>query len=139
MSFLDAEGAQSGYSLRGCFTMVVVFLVGITFCMGSVLIAADVSCVSNASTWLPEYPDAELVSQDYTMVRAFGIGETTRILYTEEDLGVVRRWYQDTITDLAVEGKSRVGVARSNWRVTEPEDGNGSLIILAQDCASGIF
>lgn len=139
MGFLDAEGAHGGYSVRGCLSMFLVFAVGSLLCMGSVMVAADIGCVNNANTWLPDYPDAELVRQDYTMLRAFGLGETTRILYSTEELGVVRRWYQDTTTQLAVDGKTRVGVARANWRVTEPDDGNGALIILSQDCASGIF
>jgi hypothetical protein len=134
---MEYAAHESRYSNKGCMIAMFFMLVGIVVCSASIYVAADVSCTNDARTWLEDYPESELITEDYTFFRAFGLGETTRVLYTADHANDVRNWYltQDRARD--AEGLRRnIGIARMNWQVTGADDRDeGSYILLYSECA----
>jgi hypothetical protein len=134
MSFAEnMPGRQVGW--RGCLISSVVILLGITLLIVGIYVAVDASCVASAENWLPDYPGSTFVEQDYSWLRAFGIGETQRILYSTDEVEQVRLWYYRRDIAKGEAGESRAGgVAALNWAMTAHPDG-GTTIILSSVCA----
>lgn len=126
------------YTAKGCFFIMIAIVFGI-FGLGTAwYVVVDVSCVTQANRWLPDYPGAEFISEDYTFVRAWGIGETTRVLYTEDDSGTVRAWYSDRYRELDDEGYTRTDATARMRYVVRTADEGGSVITLLSNCSSGL-
>lgn len=132
------EYRQSNLGLRGCLVLSLLMLLGVLGIGGGFYAAIDISCVAAANEWLPDYPDAELVEETYSFLRPWGVGETTRILYSPDAPFDVSIWYREGDRERSDEGKSPTdGPARMRWFVRETEDG-GSTILLTSNCSSGI-
>lgn len=119
----------------------LIFLLGITgailMCSSSIYVGMDLTCYNDAQRWLEDYPDSEVVSETYSFIRPFGIGETTRILYTEDSRNEVWDWYFRRDQRVNATGERRddsFGVLR--WFVDEAQDGDGTQIVLYSDCSS---
>ncbi len=134
---MEYPAHESRYSNRGCAVAMVLSVIGIFVCAVAIYIAADVSCVRDANTWLVDYPGAELVSEDYTFLRPFGIGVTTRILYTTDPQTQVGMWYRNRDQALNIEqGLSRnTGIAQMRWTAAPAQDRDGTYIRLYSECA----
>ncbi|NJL57793.1 hypothetical protein HC928_23680 [bacterium] len=132
------EYRRSHMGLRGCLLLSLLMLLGLLGIGGGFYAAIDISCVSAAAEWLPDYPGAELVEQTHSFIRPWGVGETTRILYTPDAPFDVNTWYRDGDLERTREGKSPTsGPARMRWFVREADDG-GSTILLFSNCSSGL-
>ncbi|MDX1992326.1 MAG: hypothetical protein SF029_08055 [bacterium] len=128
----NMPGRQVGW--QGCLISSVVILLGIVVLIVGIYIAIDASCVASAEDWLPDYPGSTFVEQDYSWLRAFGIGETQRILYSSDEVEQVRRWYFERDLAKGNAGASRGGVAALGWAMTAHPD-DGTTIILSSVCA----
>jgi len=135
LGFVDSmQGRQT--TLKGCLIVGLGMLLGTLACVSVIYIAVDTSCVSSANTWLPDYSGSQLVSEEHSWLRSFGIGETTRILYTTDTSGIVSRWYtrQDILNES--QGKSRDGqIAQLRWAVGRDQNTDGAVIALVSRCA----
>lgn len=124
----------------GCLVTTLAMIVGTFLCIGSLALAIDGSCVRDANRWLVDYPDSEVVTEDYNFLRPFGLGETTRILYTPDPVRDVRLWYNRHNTELSAQGYNRSsGQARMIWRANADPERNGTRIFLYVDCANTAF
>ncbi len=132
-------GYSRVYTWRTWFMFLVIIFVIFSVCGMTVYVGLDVSCYNDAQKWLPDYPDAELVNESHTFVRAFGVGETTRILYTTDDQQTVYDWYFDHDQANNVTGARRDdGIGFMRWTVAE-NDGGGTQIVLYSECSSDII
>ena len=140
MSYADPT-TSTGYSTRTWIIFMIGVFFAITACGLFVYIGYDVSCHNDANTWLPDYPDAEFVSEEYTFFRAWGIGETNRTLYSPDPVVTVRQWYINNNIRLADETGQRSdnSLALLRYFVRESEDREGSTIVLYSECASDII
>lgn len=130
---------ESSYTRRGCFIVILMIIVGIFACGGIFYVAVDVSCVADANLWLRDYPNSRLERQTYTFVRPFGIGNTTRILYSPDPVSAVRSWYmaRDKRLIEAGEVKNR-GYARVTYLLNDAPNSDGTVIALVSNCANGL-
>jgi hypothetical protein len=140
MHFHDDPPPSKGWGLRGCLFQLVVMTLAIMLCLSGITVAVDASCHRDSTRWLVDYPDSEVVSHEYTFIRAWGIGETTRMLYSPHDPTTVRLWYNNHNTEIASQGHVRGGgQADMRWQIIENPDGDGTLIVLTTRCATQIF
>ncbi|MFW5747997.1 MAG: hypothetical protein ACOCYT_00130 [Chloroflexota bacterium] len=91
----------------------------------------DQMCVNEMKRFMPIYPDAEIISQEYNFLRPYGIGETVMLLYSADDSRTVGGWYGRHIGMELREGRNLV---RNEWSVVRAEDRQGSQIILYGRC-----
>lgn len=127
----------SSLSLRGCLGFLMASIIGISLCTVTVYGGVEYSCNRDAKEWLVDYPDADLVSEEYSWLRAFGIGRTVRTLYTPDSKNDVIRWYAQHSRELTDQGKTQGdGFARIGWQYITGPDGEGTTIQLSSDCAS---
>ncbi|MBC7870991.1 MAG: hypothetical protein H7Y09_09155 [Chitinophagaceae bacterium] len=135
MGFVDSMQGRRTTS-KGCLIVGLGMLLGTLACISVIYFAVDNSCVSSANTWLPDYAGSQLVSEEHSWLRPFGIGETTRILYTTNAFDTVSRWYtrQDILNES--QGKSRDGqIAQLRWATGRDQNTDGTVIALVSRCA----
>jgi hypothetical protein len=138
MGFIEQiHGERRSGGFRGCFLATLGITLGILICTFSVYVAVDVSCTGDAGRWLPDYPGAEVVSQTYSWLRPFGIGETIRVLYSPDSRRDVVNWYADRDQARVDRGDARDGgPALMRWAIVPPANGaSGSTIILTSVCS----
>ena len=122
------------FTLKGCLVFLSVVVTGLFLCMTTMFVSVDRKCVGDAHTFLPDYPGAEVIDAQYSWIHAFGIGETTRTLYTPDDRSLVIRWYQAHEQALSDEGKMvSSGYATVRRFLSQPE-GGGTIIRLYSQC-----
>ena len=109
-------------------------MLGIVVCSAVTFTVIDQKCLADSTRWLPDYPKATLVSQEYDFLRPFGIGETVRQLYSPDAANVVRRWYGEAWAKIGEENPD-LGLAQPGYIVSEA-DSTGSTIMLYSECAS---
>ncbi len=110
--------------------LILVF-VSVT-CIGGILAAAGFQCSSDIETWVPYYPNSELVSHQYDLIpRVLGTGVTT--LASPDDVETVKQFYRDHMIETLQSGRNR-GLASTDWQVRENPDGDGAQIILFSSC-----
>lgn len=136
--FVEARvplGSQ-GHRARGCLATMLLILVGLLGCIGSLYVLADNSCVNAANVWLPDYPGSRLVSEEYSWLRPFGVGETSRLLITPDDPDQVRRWYYQEDIAKGSRGLSRDrNIAVLRWTVSRDSQTGSAIIRLFSSCA----
>jgi hypothetical protein len=124
---------------RGCrrtLLSTLIIIGAIVLCVGGITLGIDGACVASIGPRAPLYPNATLISERHTLLRAFGTGETVMILYSPDDSKTVNDWYARTVGEELRNNMQR-GVrvyGSANWTVTEAEDGKGSQIILYSTC-----
>jgi hypothetical protein len=130
------DPSERRYTWRSCFVFVILSPLLTFFCAVSVYAAIHIHCQQEANIWVLDYPGATLVSEDYTWLGAYSIGETVRVLYTTDSASDVRRWYITEYRRLGDEGKLRnSGLARIDYRVFDADDREGSFIYLFCNCS----
>jgi len=102
-------------------------------CIGGILFVADAQCASDIEAWLPLYPDAEIVSQDYNLIRVRGIGTGQTVQISEDDVETVKQFYRDQTIENMNTQRGR-GLASTDWRIVENPNGEGTQITLITSC-----
>jgi len=129
------EESRYHWSKKGCLLLPLLMLVAIALCFTSIGVVVDVSCAKDAKVWLVDYPNAEVVSQEHSWLRPFGMGTTHRVLYTPDSRITVFRWYQDHDMELNRQQEWRDdGIATMRWRLFTVPDNEGTYIELYSDC-----
>lgn len=123
-------------SPKGCLVSISLILVGIVALVLLVNALVDNACARGARNWLPYYPGAEVISEDYTFVRMWGIGTSQQVLYSTDDLDTVEDWYQDWNRQQGLAFADRGG-AQMAWNVDEADSG-GTTITLRSQCARSL-
>ena len=119
----------------GCLPFMGAITIGLIVIISGLYLWVDTSCISGADRWLNDYPASQFIDEDYSFIRPFGIGETTRILYSEHSLNTVRNWYFDEDRNRNRRGLNRGdGVAWMRWYVQEA-DNDSTIIILKSECS----
>jgi len=132
----DLEHSRN-YSTRTWLLFLLAVVIGVTLCSTSVYAALEIRCYQDTRQSLPVYPGAEVLQEEYSFIRAWGIGETQQILYSPDSTNTVRAWYIDYFfeNDLSTPDGFQ-GVANTQWFVTDASDGEGAQIVLYADCSS---
>lgn len=125
----------SGYSLKKLVVSLVLIAIGVFVMAVLITLGADALCVRDSTRWLPPYPGSEIVEERFTFLRMWGVGQTTQVLYTADNINTVRQWYFEQDTENSRGGNARGGLATVNWQLSEPEDREGTVITLQSSCA----
>lgn len=125
------ERPQVGCS--GTIRVVIIIIIGIFLCSGGMFFAVDSRCVSLASTWIPVYPNSELVFETHEYLRPFGAGQTRAQYSSPDDITTVRQWYIDHRSELGLFNDGQI--ANFRYSVSEATDKTGSMITLISRCA----
>ncbi len=113
---------------------VLLIMVGCTVaCMGIFVFSLDEVCRANIAMRQPLYPNAEVITTEYSLLRPRAMGITRLTLATADDAETVRQWFRDLTIDLLQKGEFR-GIASLNYHVRENPEGEGSLIDLYSEC-----
>lgn len=119
------------YTPRTVVLSLFGILFGVFLCFGGTLVVIDNVCAQNAAEYLLYYPNAEVASEDYTFVRAWGMGETTVVLETDDSTIRVLDWYRDnrpTIQPVNL-------LATMDQTVRRDDATGGTRIVLTSECA----
>lgn len=130
---------DSRYTTRGCLLGILMIVLGIIGCGSIFYVAVDTSCVSDADLWLVDYPNSRLQEETFSFFRPFGIGQTTRVLYSPDPINAVRDWYMDRDRRLIEAGnvKNR-NYARMAYLLDNAPGDDGTVIALVSNCAQGL-
>jgi len=103
---------QRTTSLKGCLIVSLLMVGSTVLCIFFGYVTADVLCVRHADPWMVDYPDAEVevITQEHSFLRPWGIGATTRVIRVYEDPRVVRQWYRDRHFALDASGTDTQGI-----------------------------
>lgn len=121
------------YTWRNCLMVFVGIGVGIFVLAALLTLLIDNTCATAGRNWLPEYPGAQFQQENYSFLRVYGVGTTSRVFITDDDRLDVRRWYLDQDNSNALNGKGKGG-ATMRWQVAE-NDNRTSTITLTSECA----
>ena len=121
---------------KGCISQITWFMTLFAMgcvCLGTMVLGADAICKSHVETWLPYYPNAEVMSIEHDFIRARAMGETWVVLSSPDEAETVRQFYRDNIITL-MQAETPRGWAITDWRVEDDTDGEGSIIRLYSLC-----
>ncbi|PJF23236.1 MAG: hypothetical protein CUN56_01915 [Phototrophicales bacterium] len=125
------------YSWRSCLVVILLMPFGVLILGLVFYTAVHFTCRYDFNTWVIDYPNAEVVEEDYSWLMPYSVGETVRVLYTPDRAATVRSWYNSQYRQLEIDGYTRNNsAARVSWRVVDAQDGEGSLIYIFCSCAS---
>jgi hypothetical protein len=117
-------------------TLVIIF--AIMLCAVVAMLGIDGACVADMGPRLPTYPNATITRQQHNFFRQFGMGESVTVLHSDDSVDVVRAWYSKTVGAIEYDDLQKGAIrhlGNTSWKVNEEDDGKGSQIILAGDCA----
>jgi hypothetical protein len=112
---------------------IILSLLLVFGCPGSIAIVADVACNASIETWLPIYPNSDLVSVQHNFVRPRGLGSTFMILRTLDTVEQVESYYHQNVAMLVNQGAPR-GMGSTDFQVQEDPENVGSIIVLFSQC-----
>ena len=115
--------------------MVIIAVITL-LCLGSVIGLVEEGCLQEARNWLQDYPNSTLIDQTYSGWRAFGIGETVRVISTTDDEETVRDWYHQGDVDRGLAGIVRTGGFAFENRQFESQADGGTIVTLSNECKS---
>lgn len=126
--------------LQSTLLSILLIFVGIIACCLSLFVGVDWACHRDINTWMPIYPNSELVAQEYNFVRPRAMGITSATYTTSDATDVVRRWYttyrRELTSGLAASGETVArGLAATRYQVVENLEGDGTLVIQYSECA----
>lgn len=125
----DTPDTTTRYTYRGCFFSVIWIIVGIFVLTGFLSYQLDSSCRSTAFAALPDYPGATLVYEEHSLLRPWGIGETYRVLVSEDNANDIRRWYRTRPETPTLSGTTHgIDNALIFWLV-RPMDGESRIVL----------
>lgn len=122
------------YTAKSMLLALSMIFLGILACVAVTTLAADEVCHRSANIWIPPYPGAQVISEQYTFARPFGIGATRQMLHTPDELNTVSRWYIDVRVNASLAGEENP-FAILNYYVAEAE-GGGTTILRTSECAT---
>lgn len=122
------------YTPKKVFISMLVIFAGIVLCSGITFISIDFICVGNANAWLPQYPNAEVISETHTFLRPWGMGVTRMVLHSDDDRAIVADWYLKERAKNGVTDPVNL-LATMSYSVRRNSDGSGTTISLSSDCA----
>jgi hypothetical protein len=130
---MDA-GERYQYSYRGCFVSMLLIIVAVFVIMTLIMLRTDYVCTRQAGLWTHVYPGATVVEESYSYLQMWGIGDSVRVLTSDEAATRVRMWYVDQDTEVSkATGKSRIGTLGTfATRISDNPD--GSLIVQSFEC-----
>lgn len=112
---------------------IVLLLLLVFGCPGSMAIVADIACYQSIDTWMPLYPGAETVSADFNFIRPRGLGSTLIVMRTSDDPETVEAFYRQNVDALVNKGTPR-GMGTTDFFAQENPEREGSLITLYSRC-----
>ncbi|MBZ0304177.1 MAG: hypothetical protein K8J31_30860 [Anaerolineae bacterium] len=121
------------HRLRRWIRNIVLFLLLVFGCPGSMAVVGDIACNISINTWLPVYPDAQVISVEHNFIRPRGLGATLMVLRTPDDPETVNTFYRQNIQDLVDRGAPR-GMGSTDWSAREDPDEEGTLLALYSRC-----
>src|SRR5687768_8558084 len=95
------------YSLGSCLTTVIIILVIIFACSTSLIVVVDTNCASKAQTWIPPYPNGQIVRENHNFLRLFGMGVSERIMTSPDDPQTIQTWYNEDRRGVSAAGFGR--------------------------------
>lgn len=121
--------------LRLLFGGLVVPMLAIGLCALVITLTIDLSCAREIEAWLPVYPvgEADILEQEYSLLRRYGMGVTRTTLHIDAPFSMVRRWYQETTRRVAGHYETG-GLATTAWRIERAQD-NSARVTLITECA----
>jgi hypothetical protein len=124
---------------RGWILAVVAIPLVMLLCVGSTALVLDNLCYTALTLRLPIYPDAAVILEKHSGMRAFGMGETLMIIETDDPVETVRDWYGRTagsaIRRMQQSGQQMlITLSDASYSVIEAEDGQGTQITLSGVC-----
>ncbi len=124
---------------RFLLSILIIPLV-LSVCISVSVIGMDSLCYSTNSQLLPQYPEATIVFEQHSFLRAFGMGDTVMILETDDELETVREWQArkfGSVARAAAQGSGRIAFSMTdaNYSVIALDDRPGSQITLSSACA----
>ena len=111
---------------------MLLILITVVVCVLATFVVLDVKCSSDIARWLPLYPNAQIVEEEYNFRRRAS-GITTMVLQTADPTNVVYKWYYQQRFAEADKDPNR-GLATTNFTVETNPDNGGSLIYLYSRC-----
>jgi hypothetical protein len=117
--------------LRTIKTMLLI-LVAVVLCVVGAVAVIDIRCSTDIARWLPLYPNAQIIQEDYNFRRRAS-GITTMVLHTTDPTNVVFKWYYQQRFTEADKDPNR-GLAATNFNVVADRENGGSLIYLYSRC-----
>lgn len=123
---------------RRIIAIVVIPLV-LLVCVGGVTLALDNLCYSGLTQRMPLYPNAEMVFEEHSGMRAFGMGETLIILETDDPIEIVRDWYGrnagGAVRRMQQQGQRLLAsMSQAEYSLITAADGTGTQITLSGVC-----
>jgi hypothetical protein len=112
---------------------IVLLLLLVFGCPGSFALVVDFACNRSIETWLPIYPNAELVSAEHNFIRVRGLGTSFMVYHTPDAPDVVEAFYRQNIDTLVSQNTPR-GMGGTDFFIEDNPDGEGSLIVLYSRC-----
>ena len=114
---------------------LVLITLGIFVCISVTVFGLDVACYRDTTTWLPVYPNAEVVSSSYNMFRPWAMGRTEMVLHSKDDFVTVNGWYVDQMRAINDVNADR-GIATTDYSIRRDSEGSGTTIYLSSTCAN---
>lgn len=111
--------------------IVMLILLGVLACLGLLSAGVDQICVNEAKLWMPRYPGASVVQEEYSLLRPFGIGITDLVLHSEDERDTVSQWYVANRRENRDQRRSRL--SDMTWRTASAPNG-GTFIYMHAEC-----
>lgn len=116
----------------GIGSFAFLFLLSLAFIL-SLAAGADQLCRSDINKRLPNYPNAELISQEKDLLRYRAAGTSRMVFHSDDDPETVALWYRQLNLEQLDQGILR-GFAEIR-RTHEPDPDGGTTIYYQTSCA----
>jgi hypothetical protein len=111
---------------------LILICIAVAVCILGTFVVIDTRCSSDIARWIPLYPNAQIVEEDYNFRRR-ATGITSMLLWTADEPDAVRRWYFRQRSAEADKDPNR-GLATTNFTVQTDFERGGSVIYLYSRC-----
>jgi hypothetical protein len=118
--------------LRRTIIALLVISAAIVICVVGTFTVIDSRCSADIARWLPLYPNARIVEEDYNFRRR-ATGITTMVLESPDEPNVVMHWYYEQRFAEADKDPNR-GLATTSFTVESGAGDTGSTIYLYSRC-----
>ena len=111
---------------------VLTMVLGAIILVMLIVLLFDQVCYMDITSRQAMYPDAEIVSEEYDLIRPRAMGMTTLVLQTDEDEETLRQWLRERNLELLRANRFR-GLAALNWGVHPVREGvpEGRLVYIS--------
>lgn len=122
----------------GCLALLlstVAITLASVFCFASLALGLDGLCMARLRSGLPVYPNARVIVENHSFLNTFGLGESSMVLNSPDDVETVRRWYYETVYGDLSQNRAAI---RSRWagqfRVYKATLDDSTTIVLTGAC-----